>query len=517
MATIARTGRGTTAGMLAVAMALTAPQAAQADAGAFIGGLVGGALGSAIGNAATRERAQPRERVIVRERAVTRPQVDSFTRQQNRSVQVALNYFGFPAGSPDGILGRRSRGAISSYQAHMGFPATGYLAGHEMDFLLTSHARAQANAFQAQQLAAQYGGQAGILIAYRQAAAGAPIVNAQPVIVTAPTVALPANPPVVVQQQPQVVVQQPQPQPQPQTPTVVINNTTQAPAPQQAPAPEVREAAAQPAPAAAPAAPASQTQEAAAPPTGMMPSFIGTTVEASMASFCNTTSLVTNTNGGMLTAASLSDPAVDPNMALGEQFCLARTYAIADGEKLTATVQGVTLADMQTQCAAFAPSMRDYVASVVAKAPADSTSDLQTFVISSGMNPMQLAANARICLSIGYRSDQADVALASALVLVGLGEAAYGEVLAHHLANGFGAPRRLDRAADWYDTTVAALQGGATPVVAPGAADRTALLHAAAVKLRGGGRAPTAAPAPQAATAAPMFAMPTAPAQKVSN
>src|SRR5699024_8899161 len=137
--------------------------------------------------------------------------------------------------------------------------------------------------------------------------------------------------------------------------------------------------------------------------------------------------------GGMVTAVSLTDARI----ALGEQFCLARAYVMAAGEELSASVRGVTLDEMQSQCAAFAPTMRDHVAGLVSQAPTETTNDLQAFVVTSGMNPAQLSANARICLSIGYRTDRPDVALASALVLVGLGEAAFGEILGHHLAHGF--------------------------------------------------------------------------------
>ncbi len=443
----------------------------------LIGGVVGGIIGGAIAGQAAKpaEPAEPKiqERVIIRERTVNRPATNSYEREQNRNVQNALNYFGFDVGAPDGALGPRSRNAISQYQATLNFPVTGHLSEYERSFLLSSHARAQANAVQSAQIAAQYGGQRGILVAYQQTQAAGAVMNTQP-IVMAP--------------QPQIVVQQPQPQ--------VVINTAQPPA--------------EPQPQLAAAAPAPAPEKPAA---AMMPSFIGGGVEASMASFCNKTSLVSSSNGGMLTVAAVSDPAVDPATALGEQFCLARTYAIDEGERLTAQVQGVTLAQMQEQCAAFAPTMRDHVAGMVAKPPSDSTSDLQTYVISSGMNPSQLSANAKICLSIGYRSDSADVALASSLVLVGLGEAAYGEMLAHHLAQGFGAPRRLDRAADWYDATVSALESGAVRVVAPGVAERPALLRAASYRLRGG---QPAAPAPQQALA-PMFGMPTAPAQSVNN
>jgi hypothetical protein len=240
-----------------------------------------------------------------------------------------------------------------------------------------------------------------------------------------------------------------------------------------------------------------------------MPSFIGGPVEASMASFCNKTNLVTSTNGGLVTAASMTDAGV----ALGEQFCLARAYAMDAGERLSATVQGVTLAEMQSQCAAFAPTMRDYVAGLVAQSPTGTTDDLQAFVIRTGMNPAQLSANARICLSIGYRTDGPEVALASALVLVGLGEAAYGELLGHHLAHGFGVPKRLDRAADWYDATVLAMEGGTEQVVAPGLKDRPALLHAAALQLRGGAAPPVPAEAAPQAAGLRSFDLPSATVQ----
>jgi hypothetical protein len=484
-----------------LALSLAVPTAARADAGSFIGGVVGGIIGGAIGSQANRPAPQ-RERVIIEERryvaprpAPVRPQVSSYEREQNRQVQTALNYFGFPVGAPDGVLGRQSRSAISEYQALLGFPVTGYLTDYERSFLMSSHARAQSNGMQTAQLMQQMGmGQRGVLVAYHTNQTAGAVMNVQP------PAFVQQQPTIVVQQpQPQVIVQQPTPQvvvsaaPQPETPQVVIHNTVQAPAaPAEAPQaePETRLAAAE-----APAAPS------------MMPSFIGGPVEASMASFCNKTSLVSQTTGGMITAASITEPTA----ALGEQFCLARTYAIDEGERLTAQVQGVTLAQMQEQCAAFAPTMRDYVAAMVAKRPEDATSDLQTFVIQSGMSPAQLSANAKICLSIGYRSDNADVALASALVLVGLGEAAYGEMLGHHMAQGFGAPKRLDRAADWLDATVQAFEGGAVRVVAPGAADRPQLLKTAAVMLRGGDARAVQAAQPQPAVL-PSFGMPATPA-----
>ena len=46
----------------------------------------------------------------------------------------------------------------------------------------------------------------------------------------------------------------------------------------------------------------------------------------------------------------------DPLQALGEQFCLARTYAVEQGDSLAGTVQGFSMAEIEEQCDAFAPS-----------------------------------------------------------------------------------------------------------------------------------------------------------------
>ena len=444
---------------------------------ALIGGAIGGIIGGAIGSRAQPAPApapQVQERVIIKERDVYRPaapRIDPYEREQTRNVQIALGYFGFDAGSPDGVSGQRTRGAISAYQAFMGFPVSGHLSDYERSFLISSHARALAGGGQTTEIVAAQGmGSRGLLKTYQQNQSSGAVMNTG------------------VMAQPQAT--QPAPPPSPQAAPPAIQTAAVAAAPEPIPEPESKPA--------------------------MMPSFVGGPVEASMASFCNKSNLVTSTSGGMITAASLAETG-DTGVALGEQFCLARAYVMDAGERLSAIAQGVTLAEMQDQCAAFAPTMREHVASMVAQSPSDTTNELQAFVVKTGMNPAQLSANALICLSIGYRTDGADVALASALVLVGLGEAAYGEVLGHHLAHGFGVPRRLDRAADWYDAAVLAMEGGAQRVVAPGLQDRPALLRAAALRLRGGTPTESTAQAAPQPVALPNFGMPGATVEGVTN
>ncbi len=108
-----------------------------------------------------------------------------------------------------------------------------------------------------------------------------------------------------------------------------------------------------------------------------------------------------------------------------------------------------------------------------------------------------------------------DVAVASGLILAALGEGAYGEILGHHLSQGFGAARRPDLAFDWYDMALkAADQTGAVPF-APGQPERMQLVRKAAYTIAG--RADQAA-LPEAVPAAlPSFGLPEAPEQTAES
>ncbi len=146
-------------------------------------------------------------------------------------------------------------------------------------------------------------------------------------------------------------------------------------------------------------------------------------------------------------------------------------------------VQGSSSAQIQTQCETLGPAFKKQISAlslgnrdqVVAK-----TSDM---IMSSGMSPAQLTNTARICLGIGYRTDNSDVALASTLILVTLGEPVYGELLGHHLLNGFGTTQRKDLALQWFASALGAIAQGQPAVFVPGQADRPALIQAAVAKL----------------------------------
>lgn len=435
--------------VLATSVALPASQAAADFKDGLVGGLVGGAVSGIIVNESA--KARERKRTTVTRTAPTRTYrapSNSVARQQVREEQSALNYFGFPAGTPDGVRGRNTRNAASQFQAYMGYPATGYLADYERQFLISSYYRAQSSGAATAQLIAQRGmGTRGLLHAYRDEAAGV---------------------------QTYAATQAPAPQPQAQSPVLAA-------VPEAARVPEAQD----------------RSQGAA------LPNFMASSGDGpSLASHCNQVSLITNSNGGFVTQASLSDS----RFALNEQFCIARTYAIAEGETMVASLKGVSAEQLEEQCRAFGPAMRNHVAALSLKDRDEVISEVRGFVLQSGQSPAQLAGTAKVCLSVGYRIDDMNVALGSALLLTALGEEPYGELIGHHLNEGFGTTRRPDLALAWYDAAVTALENGAKPVFAPGNAERNALIRKAAFRSQGG-KAHTRSETVQPASGLPTFTL----------
>ncbi len=445
--------------LIGAMMATGATRATADDAGAAIAGaLVGGIIGHAIA-----KDQQRRQQPVVSRSYSSKPKVSSAQRAANREMQSALNYFGFGAGAVDGMVGPGTRSAVSRYQARMGYPASGWMQAHERDFLMAAYGWASSGGAAA----------SGVinpqeqLFAYRRVMAGQ---AAQPQVV------MPAATTVVVN--PQAA---PAPQPLQSVPQVTV--------------PEVALAA-------APTAEEVEENEVNTALTAL-PNLMAEAQGISLASHCNRVSLLTNTNGGFVTEATMTDPA----FALEEQFCLARTYAISAGEELVAKVQNLTPQQVADQCAAFAPSMREYVSALSLRPSADVVDDVSDFLLSSGMSPAQLSGTAKICLSVGYRTDNMDVALGSALVLVALGEGVYGELMGHHLTQGFGTSKRADLALAWYQMGLDAVDNGGRAVFAPGQPSRQALIRKAAYQVGGAERSDAAVVPTQTNAAVPTFAL----------
>jgi peptidoglycan hydrolase-like protein with peptidoglycan-binding domain len=422
------------------ALAVGRAEPVMADGDAIVGGIIGGIIGGAIINEANKNKRSTKSTRSTRSSGVSSAQ-----REANREVQTALNYFGFPVGTPDGSIGPKSRAAISTYQATLGYPATGQLTEYERNLLITAYFRGMSGGPVVTQTAATHPlGIKGLLIVQRDEMAG-----------VAPSVAPPVE-------------------------TFVATPLAPDAAPLVRGSVAAATAAALPTllPEEAPLAEAAVAPEGEA---GALPSFMGSgAVQVSLASHCNKVSLMTNTNGGYTTSAAMTDP----NFALSEQFCLARTYAMSQGEEIAASVAGFTPAQISEQCLAFGDVLADQVAALSIQPAAEVQAGVATFVAQSGMSPVQLSGTAKVCLGVGYTTDNMNVAIGSALLLTALGERGYGELLGHHLSQGFGATVRPDLAMGWYEMAVEAI-GQGQAVFAPGMIDRSVIIEKASYTLNG--------------------------------
>ena len=430
--------RNLCASLVAASVIVVPVQRAQADEGAaLLGGLIVGGL---IGNEIAKNK-QRRTRTTTTYRPTY-----SAEREQNRQVQHALNYFGYNVGGADGVLGRRSRAGISQFQAQMGFNPDGYLDGYERDFLLGSHQRALASSHVApynQILASQ--GPSGLLRTYRNEQLGITTTTAQQPVAPAPV---------------------PAPVPQPVT----------APAPVPAPAPAPAPVAA-PAPAPAPAPqPTEQVPVTARSDTATLPSFTFGQTDRSVNEHCNEINVLTAANGGVTTPGRVSDK----EFALNEQFCLARTHAMAESTSITATIPNLTDAQIEQQCQGLAQVIAPQIDGLGTARPDMVISDASAVLQESGQPMPQLISGGKVCLGVGYRIDDAQMALASAILLTAAGQLGYGEAVSHHMREGFGTAKvDAQKAGAWMKRGLDSVKSTAGAAVMGQSPDRVAVLEEA--------------------------------------
>ncbi|WP_319412990.1 peptidoglycan-binding protein [uncultured Cohaesibacter sp.] len=109
---------------------LSAP--AYAGSGDFLAGaIVGGAVGL-IASGANKAKAKSKRKYS--SSSSSQP-VDKVQRENNRDIQQRLNDLGYDAGTPDGVMGRRSRAAISAFQRDNDLPPTGRLTNDQTALL----------------------------------------------------------------------------------------------------------------------------------------------------------------------------------------------------------------------------------------------------------------------------------------------------------------------------------------------------------------------------------------------
>lgn len=428
--------------MLAALMLTTTAERASADLGdALLGAGAVAIIGCATGaiNCKKRQRssgtAAPRKSTGM----------SAAQRQQNREMQSALNSFGFNAGTVDGVPGRKTREAISGYQGYMGYPVTGRLNDWERQTLIDSWNKLNAGAGNAYPRTMAALGPRGLLNIAKDpsfpAQYGDPVVggynNQQPGYNN--------------QQQPGGTWNQQQAGLQP---NAQGGANFQQPQQQYTPTPntggQVVGAATGGAALGGGIQPLKPLQ-----PTGQ--------VAVSAAARCELVDQTTRIQGGVIMAANMTDP----NQALSEKFCEARGFAITQGGSL-ASQFAVSEDELTATCgqieAAFAPAITS-----LPNAPMNQVLDsAQSTAQGLGLADAGTAATyGQICLGIGYRLDNAEMALAGALTMMVAGQRPYGEIVGHHLREGFGVQRNRDTAGSWYLDAVGALEQGAQPVFVP--------------------------------------------------
>lgn len=551
---IKRLGAGL-AGLAFLASGLSTP--AVAGGSDVVGGIIGGIIGGAIVNEASKQRPRTVYKTVT-------PSVSSYQREQNREVQTSLNYFGYPVGNPDGVLGSKSRAAIGQYQALLGYPATGQLTEIERQILVTAYQRALIGGPQVQQVVSGPQGIRGMLLKQRDemmgGGGGTYAANSYggsygglPPDVSAAVEEIARNSNVQPEQliQRAGFVQLADMNADGRTDYLLDTSVTgsgfwcngpactvrvfastpegyqrndfqlagatpasfscqhglcQIAAPGAAAAP-VPAAPVMPAPApalppatmaAAPAPAAAMPSFAAAAPAPALPSFAASMapVPVTAKSYCAAVKAKGGAMGAPQTVAALNDPA----QALGEQFCQAEAEATAQGMEIAKGFAGFTPEQIAAQCRDFGALLTDQVALLGSTPRDDMIASIQGWGAQSGMTEDQLAGTAKVCLSMGYSTDDMGVALGSALVLTGTGNMTYAEFLGHHLAGGVGLEKHPELAVDWYDLAANAVSIGQTPVFVAGTPERGALIHKASMALAGRSEAlPETAPVPVSA------------------
>lgn len=374
----------------------------------------------------------------------TRPTMSAAQRQQNMDMQSALNAFGFNAGPVDGVPGRKSRAAIRGYQNYMGYPVTGQLDDWQRQTLIDSWRKYNSGAGNAYPRTMAAVGPRGLLKTaidptypqqFGDNVAGYPNTNGVNNGGTWP---------------------QPQPGYQP--------DQTAGFQPPQAVQPSVN-----------PAQPEGEVVGAAAVPKLKPLKPIGQ-VATSVAARCELVDQTTRIQGGVIQAANMSDA----NQALSEKFCEARGFAITQGQSVAAQF-AVSENELTNVCGQIEDAFASLRAQLPNASPAEATATIKTTANQLGLSdPATASAYGQICLGIGYRLDNAEMALSGALTLVAADQEPYGEIIAHHLREGFGVTAAPAAAVPWYQNAVTALENGATPVFVPSTTvDRIQVIRAA--------------------------------------
>ncbi|MEM0936005.1 MAG: peptidoglycan-binding domain-containing protein [Pseudomonadota bacterium] len=468
-----------------IAFAFPVQEARANDAAKILGGVAAGII---IGNAARNSQARSSTtRSTQSSSARTAPRPWSAERQQRASVQQALNGMGYNVGEADGLYGQKTAAGMRNFQAAMGYPITGSLNPFEEQALLGAHAsftqgthhgrypglferegmpglvRAHADPSYYDRFARNAGvgpyaahGGTGLHGGTGAGAVGGTLAGAYG-----------AHGGTVGGQVPQHNGTVGHGVTHDGSGTIVRNMPEQTP----------------------PAISTGQGQIASLAPIER----IGE-VTVSMEEHCDFVKLSTQTNGGQILANAMTDP----DQALGEQFCDARTYLMGQVSS-TLSVARASEEELMASCETISSAMDPLRGTLAGKSLDGVIAEASGVSGSFGLtDPAAASEYGAVCIGLGYRNNDPDVALSGALMLVGAGRLPFAEMVAHHAREGFGTPENNEVAMSWYAVGLESIGRNEAPAVLPSQSiQRTAIISAAVsmVNQRAqSGAAPTVVP-----------------------
>jgi hypothetical protein len=195
-----------------------------------------------------------------------------------------------------------------------------------------------------------------------------------------------------------------------------------------------------------------------------------------MLKHCDRVEGTTRANKGLIQASSVNDA----DQALGEKFCEARDYAVDQLNALSAAA-ALDEAQLVTACEQITEAMSEVTALVDRYSVQDIAANARVIVDRLSGGDMDTATGyGQLCLGMGYREDDADMALTGAVVMLATNKPAYAEFVGHHLRWGFGTDVAPLEASAWYNSALSAMAQGATPAVLTGdEVERNAVINAA--------------------------------------
>lgn len=419
------------------ALLMTVPaERASADLHGLIGGVIVG-CGIGVLNCGQKKQKRTTQRQA-------RPRIPAT--EQGRQTQTALNYFGYNAGVVDGQIGRGTRRAIEGYQATMGYPVNGGdFQPYQYDELMRAYHWAQ-NGGAAQ--TGQYG--QGLLQAYRQQQyqghgkavadnqGGYGVQNQGGYGTQAGY-----NNQAGFNNQGQRVLEPNINQQGYATNTATVPQATVVTPQQQGQVIEPQQSAE-----ALKIAPLDLS-------AGLAP--------ASIADRCEIVDLTTQTNQGVILATNMTDP----DQALSEKFCEARSFAIGESQGIL-TQARASEDQIAGTCAQITDAMAPAMSDLATASPQQVADRVAGISQSIGLGDRANAESyGKLCLGLGYRKDDAKMALTGALVMMGAGQVPYAEAVGHHLREGFGVTASRQASLPWYEVAIMALEQNAAAAFEP--------------------------------------------------